>query len=201
MKQRVTAAVLMLLMFSGVCVLENDAVRAKPAEQVQQQNVSSIYMLAGQFRTVFANLLWLKVDNYHHEYIEHDGDWRQNKELIGLLDMVVMLDPQFEEAYAIKSCIYADGYRDIDKAITCLRQGISLNPKSRELRELLAIIYARRLNDPDHALPYARQAVKLAEDDWYRKRASRLEHTLERMIREREAEQNSTKSRTQTPNR
>lgn len=181
MRHKAFLAVSMALLFAGVCAMERCAVTARPRLEAQQP-VSSIYVLAGEFRTVFANLLWLKVDNYHHEFLAHDKDWRRNKDLISLLDLIVMLDPKFEQAWATAACIYANGYIDNEKALRYLRQGITNNPKSRELYELTAIIYANRLHDPHRALPYARLAVKYAEDDWYLRRAARLERTVREMI-------------------
>lgn len=180
MKQKAFLAVSAALLFAGLCVIENGVVRARPTQE-SQQPVSSVYMLAGEFRTVFANLLWFKVDNYHHEFIAHDSDWRRNKDLISLLDLIVMLDPKFEQAWATAACIYANGYVDNEKALKYLRQGITNNPKSRELYELTAIMYANRLHDPQRGLPYARLAVKYAEDEWYLRRAARLERTVREM--------------------
>ncbi len=181
MRERIFIGTLLIALFAGMCVMENSAARIRPQETVQG-NISSVYMLAGEFRTVFANLLWFKVDNYHHEFIAHDKDWHHNKDLISLLDLIVMLDPKFEEAWATAACIYANGYEDNEAALSYLRQGITNNPESRELHELTAILYAHRLADPYRAQRYADQAVKYAEDDWYRRRALRLQRTVREMI-------------------
>lgn len=181
MRERLVIAAVTVTLFAGICVVENSAAKARP-RKTTEHSVSSVYMLAGEFRTVFANLLWLKADNYHHEFIAHDPDWQHNKDLISLLDLIVTLDPKFEEAWATAASIYANGYRDNDRALSYLRRGITNNPKSHELYQLTAILYANRLHDPESALPYARLAVKYAEDDWYRRRALRLERTVREMI-------------------
>ena len=179
MRARAAAIVLMGLLFCGVCTLENAAVKARP--NVRGEQISSIYALAGEFRTVFANLLWIKADEYHHEFLQHERDWSKNRELAGLLDLIIVLDPGFVEAYADRAYIYADGDNDPRKALRILKQGISNNPRSRELYELTAIIYARRLRLPKLGIPYARKAVLCAEDGWYRTRAGRLLRTIQSM--------------------
>lgn len=181
MRARLPVIVPLVVLFGGMCIAENMAVESRP--KTPSDHVSSIYALAGQFRTVFANLLWIKADEYHHEYIQHGLDWSTNKELLGLLDLIIMLDPQFTDAYANKAYICADGYRDTNRALRVLRQGISNNPRDRELYELTAVMYARRMHDPARALPYARKAVKYAEDDWYRIRAKRLLDTITEMTK------------------
>lgn len=188
MKQRLVTAGLMLVLFSGVCIVENTAVRERPAE-AQSGGVSSVYALAGEFRTVFANLLWIKADHYHHEFIEHNPKWTQNKDLAGLLNLVTTLDPHFVEAYSSGALIYADGYGDNDKAVRYLREGITHNPKAWDLHRSLAILYARRIDDPERALPYARLAAKYCDDDWYRPRMHRLARTIEEMALEKKATQ------------
>ena len=66
----------MVVLFGGMCIIENSAVRARPAQP--QDQTSAVYKLAGEFRTVFANLLWIKADKYHHEFIQHDPNWCNN---------------------------------------------------------------------------------------------------------------------------
>ena len=183
MKHRIVLILLAALVFAGMCVMENSAVRCKPVEP--PDNVSAVYKLAGEFRTVFANLLWIKADRYHHEYIQHDSNWCNNKELLGLFNMITALDPRFVEAYSSGTYILLYGYKDTPKAIAYLKNGIAANPQSMELNELAAVIYAQKLNDPQSALPYAQRAAKFAKDDFYKKMARRTLHTIENMIKEK----------------
>lgn len=182
MKRNVVLITLMILLFCGMCIIESSAVKSRPAEP--KDRVSSVYMLAGEFRAVFANLLWIKAEQYHHEFIENNADWTRNKELMGLIELIVHLDPTFVEAYATGAYIYADGYKNNRKALNFLRQGISNNPKAAELYKLTAIMYVRRFNDPKRAIPYAKSAIKYAEDDWYRSQYIGLLKTIEKMAAE-----------------
>ena len=187
MRYRLIIFALMLLMFSGVCVLDFEVSQSKPDAAVDAR-MSSIYALAGEFRTVFANLLWIKADHYHHEFIQHNPDWVQNDELVGLVNLIVMLDPQFIEAYANGAYIYADGHEDPEQALAFLTKGIANNPQCRELHQIAAVMYAARLDQPEKALPHAKLAVRYSEDEWYRSRAQRLLSTVEEEVEERQAQ-------------
>jgi hypothetical protein len=182
-RHRVMLVSLAALVFAGMCVIENRAVQSRPVEPAD--NVSAAYKLAGEFRVVFANLLWIKADKYHHEYIQYDPNWCNNKELLGLFKMITALDPRFVEAYSSGTYILLYGYHDTPRAVAYLKKGITANPKSMELNELAAVLYARKLNDPQGALPYAQRAVRFATDDFYRGVAKRTLHSVERMIKEK----------------
>ena len=184
-KEKLVILALLAILLSGMGVVETSMVDARPA-QVAEDESSSICMLLGQFRTVFANLLWIKADAYHHEFIEHNRKWSENKELIGLLDMIVALDPHFVEAYGTGAYVYARGYKDDEKAFEYIRRGLVNNPKSGELNRLAALMKAKHLNDPAGAVPYARLAVRYAEDDFSRRVAEKLLHTIEEMAAKQE---------------
>lgn len=182
MKRRLLIAVSIALLFLVMSAAENLALSSKPVDPAD--NVSAVYKLAGEFRTVFANLLWIKADCYHHEFIENNPHWTQNKDLLGMMKMITALDPRFVEAYSTGSYILMYRYHRPLKSLAYLNQGIVVNPKSRELNQLAAIFYARKFNDPVRALPYAQRAVRYAEDPFYHKVTARLVHTVRRMIRE-----------------
>lgn len=183
MRHRLLIASCAVLLFVSMCVIENRAVQSRPVEP--PDNASAIYRLAGEFRVVFANLLWIKADKYHHEYIQHDPNWCNNKELLGLFNMIIALDPKFVEAYSSGTYILYYGYHNTAKALAYLENGISNNPKSMELNELAAVLYAYKLNDPERALPFAQRAVRYAADDFYRGVAKRTLHSIERMLKEK----------------
>ena len=184
MKRKIVTAAAMFVLFAGMCIIENSAVRARPAEP--KDNASAIYQLAGEFRTVFANLLWIKADKYHHDFIQHDPNWCNNKDLIGLFKMITALDPRFVEAYSAGTYILMNGYGNNIKAMGYLMQGIEANPRSRELNQLAAVLYAYKLKNPKRALPYAQRAVWFAEDDFYKNVTTRSLRSIERMAREQE---------------
>lgn len=181
MKGKIGLSISIALLFAGMCIVENNAIRTRPASPTD--NDSSVYKLAGEFRVVFANLLWIKADRYHHEFIQRNPNWTHNKELLGMFKMITALDPHFVEAYSTGAYILMKGYKDNSKALIYLRKGISNNPKSSELNELAAIIYARQLNDPKTAIPYAKKAVIFSGSDFQRGVSTRTLHTIERMAK------------------
>lgn len=189
-KQRVSIAVLMALLFSGMCVVENSAVRAKPEDRAAG-SVSSVYMLAGEFRTVFANLLWIKVDQYHHEFIEHNPNWTQNKDSLGLIRLITSLDPHFSEAYATGSLIYLKGCNDRNKAAQYLEEGIANNPRDWDLHRLAVLLYARHFNDPVRALPHAKLALEYCDDPNFAPRLAVMQKSVKRMIHEQNSARKS----------
>lgn len=182
MRAKTRILALVAVLFVGMSVVENAAVRSRPASPADR--VSAVYKLAGEFRTVFANLLWVKADAYHHEYIQHDPNWCNNKELIGLFRMITALDPRFVEAYSAGTYVLMNGYHDNTKALAYLKQGMETNPRSHELNELATTLYAWKLKQPERALPYAQRAVRFAEDDFQRGVATRTLHSVKRMIRD-----------------
>ena len=176
MKRKIVTAAAMFVLFAGMCIIENSAVRVRPAEP--NDYASAIY--------VFANLLWIKADKYHHEFIQHDPNWCNNKDLIGLFKMITALDPRYVEAYSAGTYILMNGYGNNIKAMGYLMQGIEANPRSRELNQLAAVLYAYKLKNPKRALPYAQRAVWVAEDDFYKNVTTRSLRSIERMAREQE---------------
>lgn len=184
MKRNLGLIACMLILFMGVSIVENCALKSRPVEPAD--NVSAVYKLAGEFRTVFANLLWIKADKYHHEYIQHDPNWCNNKELLGLFKIITALDPRFVEAYSTGATVLMYGYHDNIKALAYLQEGIKYNPNSRELNSLAAVIYAWKLKNPQRALPYALRAVRFSEDVFEKRVAVRTLHSVRRMIHEQD---------------
>lgn len=184
--KRLYTACLVCLLFVGASTLETLALNVRP-KQPQTKRLSSVYALAGEFRTVEANLLWLKADQYHHEFEQANTNWTKDTDLLGLLNLITDLDPHFIEAYSSGAVIYARGSKAPHKAIEYLDEGIRFNPDAWELHRIAAIIYARQLNQPIKALPYARAAARYAETDFDRQIALRLLRTVERMAAEHKA--------------
>lgn len=178
------STILVAAMFVLLSLAEIGAVNSKPGTMDTAQ-VSSMYALAGEFRTVGANLLWIKADQYHHEFLETNEDWTKDKDLLGLLKVITDLDPRFLEAYASAAVIYAYGLDDPARACALLEQGIHHNPKAWSLHRLAAIIYARRMNLPERALPHAQAAVRYCDSDFDKHVVVRLLHSVERMVKEK----------------
>lgn len=178
-KSRVLVWCAMVALLCGISIAENAAQLHRPTVRDSGQT-SSIYMLAGEFRVVFANLLWIKAEKYHHEYLLKHRNWSENKELMALLDIITALDPHFVEAYEVGAYILANGYNDPVRATTYLDRAIAYNPDSWELHNIAAIMFAR-LGKFEPALKHARSAYELCTDPFYRTRNLRLIRTIRRL--------------------
>ncbi|MCX8053356.1 MAG: hypothetical protein N3B12_06075, partial [Armatimonadetes bacterium] len=138
-KQHLALFAALATLFCGIAVTENSALSTRPVAPESAKD-SSIYMLAEEFRVVFANLLWIKAEQYHHEYLLRNHNWTRNKELMGLLELITKLDPHFVEAYEVGAYILAEGYNDPNRALAYIRRALVDNPKSWELHHLAAIM-------------------------------------------------------------
>jgi len=169
-----------VLFFAGICIMDAGPLRESMSRR-NNTRFSSASLLADEFRTVFANLLWIKADQYHHEFIQRNPNWTQNKEQIGLLKMIVALDPHFVEAYAIGSYIYSGGFKNDRRALSFVNEGVRANPRAWELHHIAAMIHARRLGDPTAAIACARRSIAYCDDEFYKKREQRLLKSLVEM--------------------
>ncbi len=152
-----------------------------------KQNLPSNYALSAlgkEFRTVAANLLWIKVDKYHHEFIEKNKDWRENKDILPLIKTITALDPHFVEAYLTGSWILGPGLKNYTESVQYLKEGISHNPDAWELHSQLAILYSRYMDQHRLALKEAETALNLARTSEDRKIAANLRNALKRIVEE-----------------
>jgi len=170
--------VLLLIMLIAVSVTEINFDKTRP---VEKNSDSVIIALAGQFRVVFANLLWIKLDQYHHEYIAHGGDWAKDTNAAALSRIITKLDPHFTEAYAAGARILLTLGKK-EEARAYLQEGIDNNPDSLMLHDEMGTMLARHFGDYKNALYHFRRAYILAGDDeWQHRRLGRLIHTVESM--------------------
>lgn len=151
---------------------------------VDNTALRTVLAMAGQFRIVFANLLWLKVDQYHHEYIEHHGDWAQDTDLLPLLRAITWLDPHFVQAYQVAGFMLSARLHRFEHARQILEEGIHNNPKSSELYEEMGMAILRAKRNYREAYPYLSKALSLAQDEFDRQRLQRFCQTLKRKIAE-----------------
>lgn len=186
MKARIITGALAALMFGGMAILETRMVASRPDEP-ENQNSSAFIALAGEFRTVFANLLWIKADQYHHEFTETNPHWEKNFELIGMMDLITILDPRFTEAYSVDATIWSLGKKDNKTALKILEKGVKNNPTAWTLHRDIALMYMWNFKNPESAMPYAKLAIKYCDDDFYLPSLHRLVATAQREEREQSA--------------
>ncbi|MBI2844902.1 MAG: hypothetical protein HYX78_16030 [Armatimonadetes bacterium] len=180
---RMRAAVLIASLLTGLVMLDMSLARGRPVAPDRDRE-SIVVALAGEFRTVFANLLWIKADQYHHEFMEHNSDWTNNTDALVLDRLITRLDPHFEEAYASGARILV-GMDRIGEARDYLEEGVANNPNSMMLHDEFATLLAGHLKDYEEALFHFKRAHILASDDWDRRRLSKLVDTVEQLAEER----------------
>lgn len=177
---RFVTVALILVMLSGIAVLDTTMDGSRPKAE---SNGSVAMALAGQFRTVMANLLWIKLENYHHEFIAKHSDWTRNTDAMGLARLITRLDPHFPEAYATGARMLV-GNDKVKEAKAYLEEGVENNPNSMMMHDELATLLARHMKDYNGALFHFNRAYILAKDDSFdRKRLRKLIHTVEDMAK------------------
>lgn len=174
---RIKGLAILLTLFCGLVYLDGAIEKGRPATNAKDSIETA---LAGEFRTVFANLLWIKVENYHHEFIEHNKDWAKNKDALGLIRIVTKLDPHFDLAYATGSRMLVDTNR-LKEARAYLQEGVDNNPNSMLLHDEFGTVLARHLKDYKGSIYHLKRAYSIADDDWDKRRLMKLIHTVEKL--------------------
>ncbi|GIV19606.1 MAG: hypothetical protein KatS3mg023_1357 [Armatimonadota bacterium] len=177
----VATLVIGCVLSEGLLSANAPKMESAPAENAALRTVMA---MAGQFRIVFANLLWIKVDQYHHEYIEHHGDWTQDTDLLPLLRMITWLDPHFVQAYQVAGFMLSGRLHRYEHARQLLQEGIRNNPRSFELYEEMGMAILRARKDYREAYTYLTKALSLARDEFDRQRLQRFCQTVRRKIEE-----------------
>jgi len=174
------------------CVLSEGLLSAHvpKTESTPSENAAlrTVMAMAGQFRIVFANLLWIKVDRYHHEYIEHHGDWTLDTDLLPLLRTITWLDPHFVQAYQVAGFMLSGRLHRYEHARRLLEEGIRNNPQSYELYEEMGMAILRARHDYREAYAYLTKALSLATEEFDKQRLRRFCQTVHRKIEEETAE-------------
>ncbi len=174
-----------LLLWLAVFAWENPLSRAARTSvwftERQANGSPALAQIAGSFRTVGANALWLKVDAYHHEWEERGRDWTKNADLLPLLRAITFLDPHFAEAYGVHGFLLAKNNQP-GPALVLLAEGIRNNPEDPDLQEAAGMVYAARLGRPAEALPYFARARALTRDSFDQRRLARTIRTLRERI-------------------
>lgn len=181
----------LLIVLTVGCVVSEGILSANPPKMgqatVESAALRTVVAMAGQFRIVFANLLWMKVDRYHHEYIEHHGDWTQDTDLLPLLRMITWLDPHFVQAYQVMGFMLSGRLHRYTHARQILEEGLRNNPYADDLYEEMGMAIIRGTRNYREAYPYLTKALSLAQDEFEQRRLRRFCQTVQRKIQEENA--------------
>ncbi len=125
---------------------------ASTAEVVSQAGFSYLTGL----RTYAAAVLWNRIEPILHGYYQGEG-LKGQRYMLPTLSAVVMLDPQFEDAYYVGAWIVASN-DEVESGIELARQGVEANPNSGRLR----VGYAQMLETWGEDLEAAHEQAALA---------------------------------------
>ncbi len=118
--------------------------------------------VAGGFKGLAADILWIKMDEYWHK-----GEWTR---MLPIVRMITWLQPNFLEAWEIGAWHLAYNfyaYTDdenlkkqfLSEGIRFLQEGIAKNKKRFDLYFNLGWIYYNKVEDFDEAIRFFRMAV------------------------------------------
>lgn len=194
-----------LTLFTLAAVLESRGQSTAVAYGYEAQGATNgqeqaLYEAAGEFRIVIANLLWSKVvDQYHHQFMAHGGEWDKNVSLLPILHTIVQLDPHFVEAYELMGGEILPKTGHVMLAEKVLLEGVKNNPNSWELDRETAMHFALVRHDNVRASFFAKLAMSNANDMFSRNLSRRLFATMVR--REKSDQQRVNASRIRTASR
>ncbi|MDZ4180371.1 MAG: hypothetical protein U1E29_14250 [Coriobacteriia bacterium] len=151
------ATVLVVALLAGQTAA--DAQAAGSGRDTQAFGRAGFAYLTG-VRTFVAATLWNRLDPIFHDY--YGGVPIEDQlQLLPTIQMVIMLDPQFEDAYHFAAWALARR-GDVDTGIDIARQGVENNPESGLMRLNYAQILALFTGDLEEAVRQADVAVESA---------------------------------------
>lgn len=114
----------------------------------------------GEFGKTLAAYLWLKSDFYWHEY---QGDWRKDEQIMPLIKMVTLLDPQMAQAYDFGGYHLAMNLGKVHEGVLYLKEGLKYNPDNPGLNFTYALV-CRKIKNYYAAAYYGKKAFALSSD-------------------------------------
>lgn len=101
------------------------------------------------FKSVIADLLWLRGVSYFMFHINGDNDY---KYLFGMFEASVVLDPKFKQVYRDSMSLLLSDKEHYGEAEKILQFGLNNFPQDWELNYLAGILYAFYLKDDEKSL-------------------------------------------------
>jgi hypothetical protein len=102
-----------------------------------------------QVRSLAADYLFLKIDQYHHMWIYEGNDWTSIPEYLPLIWLIVELKPDFREAYSDGSYQLAVNLGYVDEGLELISEGIRNCPGDPGLRwDKLVIVWQTGAGNP-----------------------------------------------------
>lgn len=121
-----------------------------------------IYIL-GSTRNILADILWIRIDLYHHSWEWGGNYWSNNQNLIMLYRIVSYLNPNQEKAYAQGAYHLAFNLHKEKEALEFLKEGLANNPDSYDINFEMGFEQFFIYEDYEQAIKYLEKALSLTE--------------------------------------
>lgn len=159
--------IIILIIFTLTALLANEIANYRYLTYEQKffktEGLSKKIILGalGEFSKTLASYLWIKSDFYWHEY---KGDWRSDRNIMPLVKLVTLLDPNQVAAYDFGGYHLAMNLGDVHDGILYLKEGLQNNPDNAQLNFTIAVICMRKIKNYYMAAEYAKHAYLLADN-------------------------------------
>lgn len=117
--------------------------------------------MLGEFGKTIAAYIWIKSDFYWHEY---EGDWRSDKNIMPLIRIVTMFDPNMAQAYEFGGYHLAINLGKVKEGVAYLKEGLRNNPDNAGINYTYAFVSFKKVKNYYAAIKYAKRAFALSED-------------------------------------
>lgn len=152
----------LVAILSGIMLgVRHEKTYSHPYEQREAGDV--ILDVFGEFRTVMARYLWVKMELYF-EALEGQGEVKEKQvEIMPLLRMITLLDPTITDAYDMIAYDLSRDHEKVGQALALLDEGIKRNPEGWALWFRQAFLLYEHKRYPE-AQEKAAKAVSLAAE-------------------------------------
>lgn len=88
---------------------------------------------AGEIGGIFADILWLQLDRYHHIWMYQGNEWMTATDYLPQLWLIIKLDPTFAEAYIDGGYHLAINLGHPEEGLRLLQEGVRQCPDNERL--------------------------------------------------------------------
>lgn len=153
----------------------------------QAKGEAILLEVVGESRLLMARYLWFKSDLYHEELDKQGVEHAQQSELLPLLRMVSLMDPQFVEAFDQIAYDLVAGHGLPDQALEIVDEGLDQNPDNGMLNFRKALILFN-LARYEEAMKYGNLAFVKSNDEFEKLNSLRLAFHSAEELEDREAQ-------------
>jgi len=142
-RRLITLAVAMLVVVVLGQLLAGALLPSRQGERAQAAVGKAGFAYLGGLRTFAAATLWNRIEPQFHSYYSERMALSEMDFMLPTMNLVVLLDPQFEQAYYISSFIVYQGVSP-QQGVSIAQDGVRNNPRSGLLNANLASLLYRQ---------------------------------------------------------